>query len=47
MSETALAHPLVAGYLRQFDAAASVLPVERARELREQIPAHIEDAARC
>jgi hypothetical protein len=45
MSETALAHPLVAGYLRQFDAAASVLPVDRARELREQIVAHIEDAA--
>src|ERR1051325_8238692 len=29
MSETALAHPLVADYLRQFDAAASVLPVLR------------------
>jgi hypothetical protein len=45
MSDTALAHWLVAGYLRQFDAAASVLPVQRARELREQVAAHIEDAA--
>ncbi len=46
MSKTAVAHPLVAGYLRQFDAAASILPMDRARELREQIVAHIEDAAR-
>ncbi len=44
MSETALAHRLVAGYLRQFDAAASVLPVPRARELREQVVAHVEEA---
>ncbi len=44
MSDTALAHRLVAGYLRQFDAAASVLPVQRARELREQVAAHIEDS---
>jgi hypothetical protein len=44
MSETALAHPLVADYLRQFDAAASVLPVQRAGELREQIESHIEEA---
>src|SRR5258707_12394975 len=44
MSDTALAHRLVAGYLRQFDAAASVLPVPRARELREQVVAHIEEA---
>jgi len=45
MGGTAVAHPLVAGYLRQFDAAASVLPVHRARELREQVVAHIEEAA--
>ncbi len=44
MGGTAVAHPLVAGYLRQFDAAASVLPVHRARELREQVVAHIEEA---
>jgi hypothetical protein len=44
MSETAVAHRLVAGYLRQFDAAASVLPVPRARELREQVVAHIDEA---
>jgi hypothetical protein len=45
MSETALVHPLVAGYLKVFDAEAAILPVNRARELREQVVAHIEDAA--
>jgi hypothetical protein len=44
MSETALVHPLVAGYLILFDAEAAILPVNRARELREQVAAHIEDA---
>jgi hypothetical protein len=44
MSETALMHPLVAGYLILFDAEAAILPVPRARELREQVAAHIEDA---
>ena len=44
MSETALVHPLVAGYLKVFDAEAAILPVNRARELREQVVAHIEDA---
>jgi hypothetical protein len=44
MSDTAVRHRLVAGYLRQFDAAASILPVPRARELREQVVAHIEEA---
>jgi hypothetical protein len=44
MSDTALAHRLAAGYLRQFDAAASVLHVQQARELREQVEAHIEEA---
>jgi hypothetical protein len=29
MNETGLVHPLVAGYLRQFGAAASILPVPR------------------
>jgi hypothetical protein len=44
VSETALVHPLVTRYLKLFDAEASVLPVPRARELREQVVAHIEDA---
>lgn len=44
MSETALVNPLVAGYLILFDAEAAILPVNHARELREQIEAHIEDA---
>jgi hypothetical protein len=44
MSETALVHSLVAGYLNLFDAEAAILPVNRARELREQVVAHIEDA---
>jgi hypothetical protein len=44
MNETGLVHPLVAGYLRQFGAAASILPVPRARELREQVAAHIDEA---
>jgi hypothetical protein len=44
MNETALVHPLVAGYLILFDAEAAILPVNRARELREQVVAHIEDA---
>jgi len=44
MSETALGNRLVDAYLRVFDAEAAVLPVSRARELREQVVAHIEDA---
>jgi hypothetical protein len=44
MNDTRLVHPLVAGYLKQFDAAASVLPVPRARELREQVAAHLDEA---
>jgi hypothetical protein len=44
MNQAGLGHPLVAGYLRQFDAAASVLPVQRARELREQVVTHIDEA---
>jgi len=44
MSDTRLVHPLVAGYLILFDAEAAILPVHRARELREQVVAHIEDA---
>jgi hypothetical protein len=44
MNETAVEHRLVAGYLRQFDAAVAVLPVPRARKLRKQIVAHIDEA---
>jgi hypothetical protein len=44
MNDTKLARPLVAGYLKEFDAAASVLPVPRARELREQVVTHIGEA---
>jgi hypothetical protein len=44
MSGTALEHPLVRDYLHELDAAFAALPPERARELREQITAHLDDA---
>jgi hypothetical protein len=44
MSGTALEHPLVRDYLHELDAAFAALPPERARELREQITAHLYDA---
>jgi hypothetical protein len=44
MSGTALDHPLVRRYLRDLDAALSGLPAAQARELREQITAHLDDA---
>jgi uncharacterized membrane protein len=44
MSGTALDHPLVRGYLRDLDAAMRGLPAAQARELREQITAHLDDA---
>jgi hypothetical protein len=44
MTRTALDHPLVAAYLRQLDAALAVLPVTPARELREQITGHLDEA---
>ena len=44
MNDTRFANRLVAGYMRQFDAAASVLPSARARELREQVASHLEEA---
>ena len=43
MSGTALDHPLIRGYLRELDAALAGSPIEQARELREQITAHLED----
>jgi uncharacterized membrane protein len=44
MSGTALDHPLVRRYLRDLDAALNGLPAAQARELREQITAHLDDA---
>lgn len=44
MSGTALDHPLIRGYLRELDAAFSGSPAGQARELREQITAHLQDA---
>jgi hypothetical protein len=39
-----LEHPLVAGYLRDLDAALAVLPAAAAAELAEQIRAHLLEA---
>jgi hypothetical protein len=44
MSGTALDHQLVKDYLRQLDAAMYAMPAAPARELREQIIAHLDDA---
>ena len=44
MTGTALDHRLVQGYLSQLDVALSSLPAPQARELREQIVAHLDDA---
>ncbi|MBO0833053.1 MAG: hypothetical protein J2P29_13890, partial [Actinobacteria bacterium] len=44
MTSTALGHPLVREYLDELDAAFAALPPHRARELREQITTHLEDA---
>jgi len=44
VSGTALDHRLVRGYLRELDAAMRGLPAAAARELTEQITAHLEDA---
>jgi len=46
MSGTALDHRLVRDYLRELDAAMRGVPAAQARELREQITAHLEDALR-
>jgi hypothetical protein len=43
MSGTALDHPMIRQYLRELDAALGVLRPEQARELREQITAHLDD----
>ncbi len=44
MSGTALDHRLVRDYLRELNAAMRGVPAAQARELREQITAHLEDA---
>jgi hypothetical protein len=44
MSGTALDHPLIRSYLRELDAAFAGSPAGQARELREQITAHLQDA---
>jgi hypothetical protein len=44
MNETVLEHPLVREYLRAFDTAAAGLPAAQARELREQIATHLDEA---
>jgi Nitrate and nitrite sensing len=44
MSGTVLDHWLVRGYLRELDAVMRGLPAVQARELREQITAHLDDA---
>ncbi len=44
MSDTVLEHPLVREYLRQLNAACAALPAVQARELREQIAAHLDEA---
>lgn len=44
MSGTALDHWQVRGYLSELDAALGGLPAAQARELKEQIAAHLDDA---
>jgi hypothetical protein len=44
MSGTALGHRLVRDYLTQLDVALGGLPLAKARELRNQIAAHLEEA---
>ena len=46
MNGTVLDHWLVRGYLRELDAVMRGLPAAQARELREQITAHLDDALR-
>ena len=44
MSATVLEHPLVRDYLRRLDAACAALSAAQARELRDQIIAHLDEA---
>ena len=44
MTGTIIDHPLVRDYLRELDVALRVLPAAQARELREQITGHLDEA---
>jgi uncharacterized membrane protein len=44
MTGTGLDHRLVRDYLRELDAALATLPAAPARELRQQITAHLDEA---
>src|ERR1700722_9791831 len=44
MSAAVVEHPLVRDYLRRLAAACAALPAGEARELREQIIAHLDEA---
>src|SRR5258708_38494357 len=44
MNGTGLDHRLVRDYLRELDAALATLPAARARELRQQITARLDEA---
>jgi len=44
MTGTITDHPLVRDYLRDLDAAMRVLPAAQAREIREQITGHLDEA---
>jgi hypothetical protein len=44
MSDTVLERPLVRWYLHELDKVSLTLPAAQARELREQIAAHLEEA---
>lgn len=44
MSDTVLEHPLVRDYLRVLHESSLTLPAGQARELREQIAAHLDEA---
>ena len=44
MTGTITDHPLVREYLHDLDAAMRVLPAAQAREIREQITGHLDEA---
>lgn len=44
MSDTVLEHPLVRDYLRELGIACASMPAGQARELRDQISAHLDEA---
>jgi hypothetical protein len=44
MTVAVLEHPLVRDYLRRLHAACAALPAAQARELRDQIIAHLDEA---